>query len=303
MAAGVAVHAVYSIIAAASGAVQAAGAFGHQNLLGLLSHFAVLPAFSLLLVTKKGWPPIVGTASGIVAAILTASRATIGLAGMGLVGLAVLSVARRLTSRKVAIAFLGIFVIAGATPLALMSLEQRYEAKGRPSEAHDERLSFKKAANAMIADYPFGVGPNHYVVITNKGGYSQRAGVGWTSGAALVHHTYLLIAVESGYAAALLFILLLVRGSWVAFRCAFRFRNDARGDLILGLGVALVIVSLHGMYEWVLVTSPAQYLLAINLGLIAGLAQQMGYWRPRAVINVQPPARSAVLEQRANRDG
>ena len=53
-----------------------------------------------------------------------------------------------------------------------------------------------------------------------------------------------------------------------------------RGDLLLGLGVALLTVYIHSYFEWIFFTTYVQYMFAITVGLVAGLAQQLGYWRP-----------------------
>ena len=65
----------------------------------------------------------------------------------------------------------------------------------------------------------------------------------------------------------------------VAFRCGWRNRKDQRGDLLLGFGVALLTVYLHSFYEWVFVSFEIEYMFAATMGLIAGLAQELGYWR------------------------
>ena len=49
------------------------------------------------------------------------------------------------------------------------------------------------------------------------------------------------------------------------------------GDLLLGLGVALLIVYLHSFYEWIFVKFEIQYIFAASVGMIAGLAQELGY--------------------------
>ena len=65
----------------------------------------------------------------------------------------------------------------------------------------------------------------------------------------------------------------------VALRCGWRSRNDRRGDLMLGLGTALLIVYVHFYFEWIFVTLQAQYMFAMDAGMVAGLATQLGYWR------------------------
>ena len=80
----------------------------------------------------------------------------------------------------------------------------------------------------------------------------------------------------------LAFVLLLLSPILVAFRAAWRFRRDARGDFLLGLGFALVVVAVHSFYEWVFITFYTQYIFAIVSGLIVGVARQLGYWSPNS---------------------
>jgi O-antigen ligase len=292
MVAGLGFHACYAAYAVAAGAVQAGGAFGHQNTLGLATHFVAYPALAVLLASKRGFAPLAGAGLGLLVAILTASRATIGLVGVGYALTIAASSARRMTPRKSAAALVALAGLAAATPLAMSSLERRYETVGRPDQGYDERAAFERTASMMLNDHPFGVGPNQYVVVANSQGYSARAGVIWNFGsrAAHVHNTYLLVAAETGYFGLITLIVLISRALWVAFRGSFRFRKDARGDVLLGFGIALLISALHGLYEWVLVLAPLQYLIGINMGVIAGMALQIGYWERRHPKPARPDA-------------
>ena len=283
-----------------SGATQSGGGFGHQNLLGLVSHFVTIPTFALLLAGRREWPFLLGPIAGVAVAIFTASRATIGLVGIGLVGILVLSLLRRSTSQKMTVALFGLLALGAATPLALNSLERRFEAVPL-SGNYDERAAFEKAAWMMISDRPMGIGANQYVSVANVQGYSDRAGVAaiYGSRSAHVHNVYLLIAAETGYLGLLAFLIMFVAPIIVAFRCASRNRKDWRGDLLLGLGFALVVVGLHSAYEWVFVTFLVQYIFAVAIGLIVGVAGQLGYWDKRAKRKNPPPGRAAPSEAHA----
>src|SRR5262249_2649449 len=51
------------------GIIQTSGTFGHQNLLGMVSHFVIFPFFALLLAGERGWwPAITPLAGAIIAA-------------------------------------------------------------------------------------------------------------------------------------------------------------------------------------------------------------------------------------------
>ncbi|KTT72488.1 O-antigen ligase family protein [Sphingomonas endophytica] len=281
---GLAYQSVMSMIDRAQGAVQAAGTFGHQNLLGMLTYFALFPALAIMLSKKKAKWMWLGPLAAAVVIILAASRATIGLAGAGFVLLLVLSMVRRPTPRKTSIAVAGLIALAVAAPLAMTTLGERFNKDPLPGD-YDERAAFERAATMMREDHPLGVGANHYVIVANTKGYSDRAGVApvYGSRSAHVHNVYLLNAAETGYPGLIAFVVMMVWPIIVALRCSWRFRRDPRGELLLGLAVTLTIVCLHSFYEWIFVTYNAEYMYALAVGLIAGLSQQMGYWTPRRV--------------------
>jgi O-antigen ligase len=271
------------------GMLQTGGSFGHQNSLGLVSHFAVFPLFALLLAGERGWQTIMAPLAGLVIAVLTTSRATLGLAAIGLVLVFVISSIRGWTSTKAVVLVAGILVAALLSPIALSSFEQRFSAAPISTD-YDERAAFENAASMMLSDHPLGVGANNYVVVANGGGYLDRANVSWAGGSrgTLVHNAYWLAAAETGYLGVAALILLMFYVTVSALRCGWRNRNDPRGDLLLGLGVSLVIVSIHNRYEWIFFFPFAQYLFAITTGLIAGLTVQLGYWQ-RAGTAISPP--------------
>jgi O-antigen ligase len=271
---GLSVQACYAIWARANGALQTGGSLGHQNLLGFISHMALMPAFALLLSGKMPRWALLGVGAGLTVVILTASRATIAIAGCALVLTLVLSISVRFTPRKAAVAVAGVFLLAASYPLAYATLERRFAVQNTTFLAEDkERVAFEKAARAMISANPLGVGPNHYVFIANTEGYSERAGVNWNVGSrsTQVHNTYLLVTAETGLLGLLTLALLLGIAIFSALGGAMRFRMQAGSELLIGLGVGVVAVVAHGLVEWVFVASATQYVLAGSLGLITGL--------------------------------
>ena len=113
------------------GILQTGGSIGHQNFLGLMSHFVVFPWFALLLAGERGWRAILGPASGVIVEVLTVSRATIGLAGMGYAGLFLLSSFRGWTSRKAILLAAGVVAVGVLTPLIISSFNKRFEREQR----------------------------------------------------------------------------------------------------------------------------------------------------------------------------
>ena len=94
-----------------------------------------------------------------------------------------------------------------------------------------------------------------------------------------VHNVYYLVAAETGYIGLITYVLILLQPLIVAFRCSWRSPSDQRGDILLGLGMSLLVVYIHSFFEWIFITFSAQYMFALNAGLIAGLATELGYWR------------------------
>src|SRR5207248_9522813 len=110
-----------------------------------------------------------------------------------------LSIRHKPTSRKYAFAGALAVLLIASVPVMIWAASRRTEAAKASSDA--ERASMKAAARMIIADHPFGVGANQYVVVANTGGYSERAGVAWNEDnrAAPVHDTYYLITAELGF--------------------------------------------------------------------------------------------------------
>jgi hypothetical protein len=284
-----------------AGLLQATGTFDHQNLLGLISHMVVFPWFALLLAGQRGALPGLAVLAGVVVEVLTTSRATVGLAGFGYAALFALSALSQWTSRKAMVLTVGVVTLSVIAPLALSSFGERFDALQSAGSDYDERAAFEKAAAMMLADHPFGVGPNNYVVVANVGGYNTAAEVASMVGSegANVHNVYRLVASESGYLGVFTLVLFLLRPLSVALLCGWRNRGDQGGDLLIGLGIALLIVYLHSLFEWIFVTFEVQYIFALDVGLVAGLATQLGYWRrpyaqPRRAEVINKPIRSSA---------
>ena len=276
----------------AHGVLQTPGTFASQNLLGMISQFVIFPFFAVILGGRRGRLAPAVVAAGLVIAVLTASRATIALDFLGLTIVFVLSALGQWTPRKTKVLWAGVAVTAVFALFAASSLQQRFH--GGPelglSEEDGERLRFKRAAAEMLADHPMGVGANHFNIVANMGGYFTRVGELWSSGrASNVHNVYWLVAAETGYVGLVAFVAFLVPPLIAAWRCGFRHRTEPRGDLLLGLGVALLVVYVHSFEEWIFVVLETQYLLAIVMGLVAGLTQALHYWRPKTGVPAHSP--------------
>lgn len=262
-----------------AGAPQAGGTVGDKNLFGLMSQFVGVPWFALLLAGQRGRMPYLAPLGSAMAAVLTVSRAALGLTAASMIFIFIISTLRKWTYQKGKILLLGTVVFVVFAPIALFSLESRFSADPLAGD-YDERAAFQKAAEMILSDHPMGIGANNYVIVANVDGYNDRAGVAAITGSRStnVHNAFLLAAAETGYLGAVAFVFLLLGPLVVAFHCGWRHRRDLRGDLLLGLGTALLFVYIHCFFEWVFFIFQTQYLFAMTIGMVAGLAQQLEYW-------------------------
>jgi len=274
----------------------------HQNLRGLVSHFVVIPLFALLLAGRRGGL-ILGTLfAGTLFVALSASRAAIGLTGLGYVALFTLSVLRRPSQWKAVVGFTGVVALVVFALVAESSLERRFEAT-RTDGHYDERAAYVSAAAAILADHPMGIGANNFAFVTTTQGYSRGANVPKInldiSTGPHVHNAYWLTAAETGYIGLVAFVLLLLQPLITAFRCGWQNRKDSRGELLLGFSIALLMVYIHNFYEFIFFTLEVQYIIAMTFGMVAGLAQQLGYWR-RSTVRGRRPDTLAILTRQSS---
>lgn len=276
---GLSYQAAVAIGSRFDGAIQTGGSFGHQNLLGFASHLVFIPAVGLLLSGLWTRWAIVGLISGAIVITLTVSRATVAFAGIALIVTYLLSILSGSTPRKIGVGLATAALIGLSFPIVNYSFERRFATQGGVgfNAPDEERQAFEQAAHLMIADYPFGVGANHYVVVVNTQGYASRAGVGWNTGsrATNVHNSFLLIQAETGYFGLITIWLLIATAAASSLVHAYRARRSPQADLLIGIAGALLAITLHSFYEWMLVTWQAQYLLAIALGIAAGVIRQL----------------------------
>jgi O-antigen ligase len=280
----------------AVGMIQTAGTVGHQNLLGVMSHLVMLPFFALLLGRRGKTPRIVGfLAVGAFVVVSTASRGTIGVEVIALTLVALISASGRWTTWKGKVLGMATLAMVVLVPAAVSTFQERFAITPLEEGTYDDRTAYIKAASMMLAEHPLGVGANHFAVIGNIEHYYERAGV-QTYALALagnVHNFYYLTAAETGYPGLIALLIFLANPVIAAIRCGRRNLGEYRGDLLLGLGVGLFAVYLHSWVEWSLATFSAEYLVAIAIGLVAGNAQQLGYWmtssrtRTHASLSVQ----------------
>lgn len=281
---------------------QAHGLFIHQNTLGMSAHMVLFPHLALLL---HGYPGtrnlVVATLTSVVVVVLTASRATVGFSALG-IGLTYLVLALAgMTQRKVAFGLVGMAALAVVAPLAMSSFEKRFSTTPLNEDQYDERAAFNRAASFILADHPLGIGSNHYVHVARDKGYSERAGVARAEGNRnnIVHSAYRLAAAETGYFGLVTFCLALLVPLVCAFHTGWRERSNATGALLIGLGIALLIVCMHSLYEWIFFIKEVQYLVVYTMGMIFGTTLQIKARQRRDALPLLRRPPSAGIEMPA----
>lgn len=267
---GLCYEAALAIAQYSSGVLKPGGNLGHSNFLGLATHFVLYPSLGFLLAGRRTALFLLVVIASVVIALVGGSRATVGLIGVGIFLTVAVSLYHRAAPRKYAAGALIFVLLLVAAPAALISVDYRTEEAKESSDT--ERASMKEAAQMIISDHPFGVGANQYLIVANLGGYSERAGVNWTSGSrrAPVHDFYYLVTAELGFLGLLGFVGILSSLIFIAWFGVKKDSVDLRSEIIPGLFVTLVMVAIHIRYEWVFMDFIIHYLLAITAGMLIG---------------------------------
>src|SRR4029453_17841776 len=119
---GIMIEALLAAEQYAGGNTQPGGTLGHRNILGLTSHFAVMPAFALLLAGRRTRLFAFVVLAGAVVALAGGGRATIGLYAIGLIVTIALSIRSKSTGRKKAIPGAPLLGLLLAAPLMIWAI-------------------------------------------------------------------------------------------------------------------------------------------------------------------------------------
>lgn len=265
-----------SVYQGLTGAFQAPGMLGHQNLSGLATNMCVPLLLALGLTTNRRLF-LLAVAVGAMGAIAGGSRGTIIFLGVSLAGTIGAIVLVRPTGRTLAIAAVAALGLVAAAPFAVQKLTERNAG----FEKDPERIAFERTAELMIADHPVGVGLNQYVSVANLGGYFDKAGVRWgfEARSTNVHNVYLLMRAEAGLLGLAGLLVWLLSPIFLAVAALFR-RQMALREVSIACGFAIAATALHSQFEWVLVTATPQYLVALMSGVIAAVAAHSARTRP-----------------------
>ncbi|QDG74816.1 O-antigen ligase [Labrenzia sp. PHM005] len=259
------------------GYTQAPGLFLHQNTLGMIAHFVLYPYLFMLLTQSRGtfWNGLV-ILSVLCCILLTASRGAVGFTVIGIGLTFVIASLTGLTNRIMAAVALAGLVALALAPATYIVFEKRFERSTLREDVYDEREAFNRAADLIRDDFPAGVGFSHYTYTLKRYNYSQLAGVHQNEGNInnIVHDAYRLIGVETGRAGLLSYYVMLAVPLITAFFVGWRRRPTPDGGLLLGFGMALLIVYLHSLFEWIFLIKQVQIVFAIVVGMTFGIASR-----------------------------
>jgi O-antigen ligase len=234
----------------------------------------------LLLGGRKELQSIAAPLGGALIAAASASRGAMGFTGLGLVLTYIVSLLGRGSGRKAAVGVAGALALVALIPIAIGSIDRRLELGENPFQQgteYDDREALNSAAMLILEEHPFGVGANHYVYSAYNDGYALRGGVLplVLNLQTHVHNAYLLVGAEMGWPGLLAFLLLLGVPSGMAVWYGWRARKTLRGQLLLSFAISIMVLSLHSFYEWIIYSVETQYMLAMTIGMVAGLVQQI----------------------------
>jgi O-antigen ligase len=182
-----------------------------------------------------------------------------------------------------------VILVVGTVIAAGLAMKAQDTIAHRFAKAADASWSSRVRANdavfLMLQDHPAGVGINHFALVNEQGRYEERA-----NGApvpdwdliGIVHNIYLLTLAEMGYVGLLAFLALILVPLWTAFRAGWRGSPTLRGELLLGLGVGLLAMSLMGLLEWGWRQTAVAYLYWIAVGLVGVLSRQQAHGTGRS---------------------
>lgn len=272
MSIGLMIQAGYVLSQKASGAIQAAGTMPHQNILGMTVELAALPILAALLEGEKSKLAYGGLAGGLIIIAGGGSRGTMLYFAIGAAILLILSLARRNTSRKWQIVGMGALACAVAVPMAMATLQERFGGESVTTQ-ETERAAFERAAAAMAADHPLGVGANNFVSVNNLQGYAARSGLDWAPAlrSKPAHNAFLVARAETGWAGEIALIILLGGLVWAGLKAGFRMKKVPIFGITLGCASAIFVVALHSMYEYAILTSVVQRILFADAAIISAV--------------------------------
>jgi O-antigen ligase len=278
------------------GEAQAAGLLGHRNFSGLIGNLA-LPVLITVGLHGRVRPLMLLAVIGAgMSAIAGGSRGVIIFYGVTVLLTMIAAVTIQPNTRRIFALVACLIGVAAAIPVAQHKLAERFQKQQTQFtlEKDGERKQLEKIARLMVADHPFGVGLNQFVVASNTLGYADRVGLVPTLGSrgATVHNSYLLGYAEAGPVGWFGVVFLLWVPQLYAFTLVVRRQSIHRIIIAPGL-VALFVLSVHSFFEWAVPNMATLHGMALNMALIAATVEIARVKRRNTSANAITPASEA----------
>jgi len=252
--------------------------FDHSNTVPLYSNLIlpVLMIWGLRDMRRSPWRGAISVllSLGLVFAVVcTFSRVGILLSGMCVVGAIVWTNLRLASMRlRVASCVLGLLMAIGAVRAAIPIIDRFRTAPPASEAARDE---FNYSAQLILLDHPFGIGLNNFsYMLTTEQKYREHfRAMAAEEQAGVCHHIYWLTASEMGYLGLLLYLAIVVRFTWAAFRGALK-RKSPEGTLLFGVFLGIIALQASGFYEWAFRVTPVMQLFMISAAMAAAWSER-----------------------------
>ncbi len=264
---------------------QVTGTFEHQN---ALSMFATMIGMVFLSVGVGPKQPrsklyLVGFIACAWIVECTLSRGGLVAFSLGAAGVMGLSLAEKITSRRLVVGGALVAVTAAGLMLSLNTIIERFNAPYN-QDSEETRRMLNTASREMLQDHPLGIGWNNYGVVINPpyrygdivDDYFRMHGeLANDTNKGIVESLYYLILSETGYEGLASYLLLIAFFLWCNLRAALFFRHHFLGAVSLGIAMGCIANYLQSFLERVL-TQPRNLMLWL---LLLAITARIHTWR------------------------
>ncbi len=260
---------------------QIHGWFEHQNPLAMWAYLCGLPLLAAAMSdankVETRWYSL-GFAASAVIVQSSLSRGSLMFFAAGVAAVVLLSLADKLTAKRV------LFILgmgfAGSLGLAVAahSIIARFHDEGNEASG-ETRTVMNLASKAMLQHSAVGIGWNNFALTINhpytygdvidewEGDRGHTVNEDYAKG--VVESHYWLILAETGYGGFFTYLLFIAAGMWWCFRGMSHWRGRFLGVYLGGLLVALLLTYVHSNLERVLTQTKNMSMWLIFLGSAA----------------------------------
>ena len=269
------------------GLYQVWGTFEHQNSLCMYTTMIgmVLLTVSIGPAHRNANVYLLGFLACAVVVQCTLSRAGLVIFAGGSVGVVLLSLAEKMTRRRVAVTVALALVATVGLAFTLDTIIKRFNDTYNVNSNVDRHL-LNTASSKMLHDYPLGIGWNNYGLTINApfpygkvlddyylATWGEILDKKARKGISESH--YWLLLAENGYEGFASYILFISVFLWWSFRGAWTFRHEFLGCFSLGIAMGFSVNYMQSIYERVL-TQPRNQMLWF---ILLAAASRIEVWR------------------------